>query len=80
MKSGKLSEYSVAELVAKRKKTKMVFSILGGLMLVAVPALCYAAYTTKNFAFFVVGMGGLTPFASGLIYLSQIDKEIKSRN
>lgn len=80
MKSKKLADYSLTELIAKRKKTKTVCAVLGGFMLVAVPALCYGAYLTKNIALVVVGIGSLVPIGMIVTYLSQIDKEIKLRS
>ncbi|KGE12833.1 hypothetical protein [Sphingobacterium deserti] len=79
MKNKKLGDYSLDELRAKRKQTKMILAVSGGILAIAIPALCYAAYSTNNIGLFVIGCGSLATCSSILIYLSQIDKEIKMR-
>lgn len=75
----KLSELTLQELQEKKKTITGVSIGLGIVMAIACPLLLYFAITQKNYALMVVATGSLTSLAPGLSIMSQIKKEIKTR-
>ncbi|WP_293887761.1 MULTISPECIES: hypothetical protein [unclassified Sphingobacterium] len=75
----KLSELTLDELKERKKKIAGVSIGLGIVMAIACPFLFYFAITQKNYALMVVATGSLASLAPGLSVMSQIKKEIKTR-
>lgn len=79
MKSKKLTDYTLEELLIRKNKVKMIYTTLGIFMLIALAILCYLAFTTKNMGLFAVAIGSLWAFIPGLFSLAALNKEIKTR-
>lgn len=77
--SKKLKDYSLEELIQKKKKTTGVLIGFSLVMLMASVTLVYFAIKQKNYALIAVACGGLTQIGLLMIYIGNLNKEIKSR-
>ncbi len=79
MEKNKLSDLTLAELYEKKKKITGVTIGLGIVMVVSCSILLYLIFKNKNFTLLAVVPGCLMTLLPGVIYLSQLNTEIKSR-
>ncbi|PVH24141.1 hypothetical protein DC487_15495 [Sphingobacterium corticibacter] len=77
--SKKLKDYSLEELIQKKKKTTGVLLGFAVVMLVASVTLIYLAIKQKNYALIAVACGGVTQIGLLMIQVGNLNKEIKSR-
>jgi hypothetical protein len=78
--NSKLAELTLAELQKKKKTIKSAIIGLGIVILMAVATLIYFTIKNQNYAFLGVAFGSLISLLPSVIFLSQIEAEIKSRN
>lgn len=78
-KNKKLSELTLDELHAEKKKRKGILTGFGILMLIACGTLVFLAAKSKNYTLITVVSGCFITLMPFIISLSQVDKEIKSR-
>ena len=74
-----LSELTVNELYAEKKKSKGILTGFGIVMLVACATLVFVAVKSKNYALIAVACGSFTTLLPVMARLGQIEKEIKNR-
>lgn len=79
-KNKKISELNLQELEDKKKTLKGVFIGLSIVIVISCALLFYFAFTQKNYGLLAVAIGSLGWIAPGLIFLKQINQEIKKRN
>ena len=77
--SKKLKDYSLEELIQKKKKTAGILLGFAVVMLVASVTLIYLAIKQKNYALIAVACGGVTQIGLLMIQVGNLNKEIKSR-
>lgn len=75
----KLSEQTLEELYAEKKKRKGILTVFGVLMLIACGTLIFLAAKSENYALFVVASGSFITLLPLIASLKQVEKEIKSR-
>lgn len=78
-KNKKLSKLSLDELYAEKKKRKGILTGIGIVMLIACGTLILLATKSKNYALIAVASGCFITLMPLIANLSQVDKEIKSR-
>jgi hypothetical protein len=78
--NSKLTELTLEELQKKKKTIKSAIIGLGIVMLLAVTILIYFTIKNQNYAFLGVAFGSLISLLPSVIFLNQIETEIKSRN
>ena len=78
--SKKLSELTVNELYAEKKKSKGILTGFGIVMIIACAILVFLAAKSKNYALIVIACGSFMGLLPMMTRLGQIEKEIKNRN
>ncbi|WP_166336387.1 hypothetical protein [Sphingobacterium chungjuense] len=77
--SKKLKDYSLEELIQKKKKTAGILLGFAVVMLVASVTLIYLAIKQKNYALIAVACGGVMQIGLLMVQVGNLNKEIKSR-
>ncbi len=75
----RLSEFTLDELYAEKKKRKGILTGFGIVMLIACGILVFLAAKSSNFALLAVACGCFLTLMPSIVYMSQEEKEIKSR-
>lgn len=78
-KNKKLSELTLEELFAEKKKRKGILTGLGIVILIACGTLVFLAIKSKNYALIAVASGSFITLMPLIASLSQVEKEIKNR-
>ncbi|SHF70251.1 hypothetical protein [Pedobacter caeni] len=79
MKKNQLSELTLDELYKKKKTLQGATIGLGIVMVIAFSILLYLVFKSRNFVLITVIPAGLISLIPGIIGLSQVNSEIKSR-
>lgn len=79
VKNKNLSELTLNELYAEKRKSKSVLTGLGIVMLILCAILVFAAVKSKNYALIAVACGSFITLLPMTTRLTQIDAEIKNR-
>ena len=74
-----LSDYTIEELKSKKNVCLSVLISFGTLLFFATIFLAYSAIRTENYAFLAIGSGSFIFIIPLFIQLSQLSKEIQSR-
>lgn len=78
-KNKNLSELTVSELYAERKRSKGILTGFGIVMLIACAILVFVAAKSKNYALIAVACSCFITLLPMMTRLGQIEKEIKNR-
>ncbi len=74
-----LTEFTLEELFAEKKKRKALLTGFGIVMLIACGILVFLAAESSNFALLAVPCGCFLTLMPSIVYMNQVEKEIKSR-
>ena len=79
MADNKLSDLSLTELLAKKKKLQSAIIGLGIVMFIACSTLIYLAILNKNYSLITVAIACSITMLPSIIVMNNLIKEIKSR-